>query len=65
MRLAVKHFIAMKTNHNRTKAPGKAEVQLQLTNEEMFSGKAGMIDFLTQGIRIQEAQYGVVVYNES
>jgi hypothetical protein len=55
----------MKTNHNRTKAPGKAEVQLQLTNEEMFSGKAGMIDFLTQGIRIQEAQYGVVVYNES
>jgi hypothetical protein len=37
-------------------APGKAEVQLQLTSDEMFSGNAGLIDFLAQGIRIQEAQ---------
>jgi hypothetical protein len=37
-------------------APGKAEIQLQLNNEEILSGKAGIIDSLSQGIRIQEAQ---------
>jgi hypothetical protein len=43
-------YITIQSNHKTAKAPGKAEVQLLLTNEEMFSGKAGMIDFLTQGI---------------
>ena len=37
-------------------APGKAEVQLELTNDGIGSGNAGLIDFLAQGIRIQESQ---------
>ena len=66
-------YFALKTNKGeelmdlshaiywRSTALGKAEVQLQLTNTEMFSGNAGLIDVLAQGIRIQESQYAAIL----
>ena len=37
-------------------ALGKAEVQLRLVDEGMFSGNSGLIDFLAKGLSIQESQ---------
>jgi hypothetical protein len=37
-------------------APGKAEIQLLLSKKEMLSGKSVVIEFLAQGISIQESQ---------
>ena len=37
-------------------APGKAEVQLELIDKEMFTGGSGLIEFIAKGIRIQETQ---------
>ena len=37
-------------------APGKAEVQLELIDKEMFTGGSGLIDFIAKGLGIQESQ---------
>lgn len=38
-------------------APGKAEVQLELAEKRMSSGSTSIIEFLSEGMAIQEAQY--------
>jgi hypothetical protein len=37
-------------------APGRAKVQLDLTQQEAVTGAFGITEFLTQGLKIQETQ---------
>jgi len=42
--------------NNAFVAPGKAEVQLELSEKQMSSGSTSIIEFLSEGMVIQEAQ---------
>ena len=46
-------------------APGKAEVQLELIDKEMFTRGSGLIDFIAMGLGIQESQWGPMFLDNS